>query len=41
VGTPYYPKNVLRSLRVALKRAGLPQIIRFHDLRHTADITLW
>jgi integrase len=36
VGTPYYPKNVLRSLRVALKRAGLPQIVRFHDLRHTA-----
>ena len=36
VGTPLFGKNALRSFRVALKRAGLPQTIRFHDLRHTA-----
>ena len=28
--------NILRHLRPALKRAKLPEHLRFHDLRHTA-----
>jgi integrase len=27
-------RNVLRAFKQALTRAGLPQSIRFHDLRH-------
>ena len=35
VGTPIYPRNMLREFKTQLERAGL-QEIRFHDLRHTA-----
>ena len=35
VGTPIYPRNMLREFKSLLERAGL-QEIRFHDLRHTA-----
>jgi integrase len=34
VGTPLLRRNVNRSFSTALKRAGLPATIRFHDLRH-------
>lgn len=34
VGRPLQPTNVVRALKAALKKAGLPAI-RFHDLRHT------
>ena len=34
IGTPISPRNLVRSFKVLLKRAGLPDI-RFHDLRHS------
>ena len=34
-GTPLMRRNVLRAFKTALVRAGLPQSIRFHDLRHS------
>ena len=34
-GTPYIPRNVLRSFKRTLEKAGLPKTIRIHDLRHT------
>lgn len=33
-GTPISPRNLVRSFKALLKRAGLPDI-RFHDLRHS------
>jgi len=36
LGTPYLHSNVHRSYKRILTRAGLPAIIRFHDLRHAA-----
>lgn len=35
VGTPMIPRNLLRHFKGALKQAGLPDSIRFHDLRHS------
>jgi integrase len=35
VGTPFYPRNVVRHFNNVLKKAGLPSSIRLHDLRHT------
>jgi integrase len=35
-GTPISPRNATRYFKEVLKRAGLPQTIRLHDLRHTA-----
>lgn len=35
VGTPISGRNLLRHFKSVLKRAGLPQTIRFHDLRHS------
>jgi integrase len=34
IGTPLLQRNVIRDFKKALERAGLPQTIRFHDLRH-------
>jgi integrase len=34
LGTPLDQRNVTRSFKAALRRAGLPKTIRFHDLRH-------
>jgi integrase len=41
VGTPINPRNLTgRSFKPLLERAGLPQSVRFHDLRHTAATLL-
>jgi integrase len=34
IGTPLNQRNVIRLFKAALVRAGLPEAIRFHDLRH-------
>ncbi len=34
-GTPFSPRNVVRHFKNTLKKAGLPENIRIHDLRHT------
>jgi len=36
LGTPYLASNVHRSFKRLLTRAGLPESVRFHDLRHAA-----
>jgi integrase len=36
IGTALMPRNVIRSFKAALARAGLPRQIRIHDLRHFA-----
>lgn len=33
-GTPLLARNVIRSFKAALERAGLPSTLRIHDLRH-------
>ncbi|NJN17253.1 MAG: site-specific integrase [Oscillochloris sp.] len=35
VGTPLEPRNLIRHFKGVLKRAGLPESTRFHDLRHS------
>lgn len=35
-GTPLQARNVIRAFKAALERAGLPRMVRVHDLRHTA-----
>ncbi len=41
VGTTINPRNLTgRSFKPLLARAGLPQTVRFHDLRHTAATLL-
>jgi integrase len=35
VGTPVSGRNLLRHFKRILKRVGLPETIRFHDLRHS------
>jgi len=35
IGTPAEPRNVTRSFKALLTRAGLPDETRFHDLRHS------
>ena len=34
-GTPFGPRNIVRHFKRALLKAGLPETIRLHDLRHT------
>jgi integrase len=36
VGTMIMPRNLTRDFKQMLAKAGLPQAIRLHDLRHTA-----
>jgi integrase len=33
-GTPFTARNLIRDFKKVLVKAGLPQVIRFHDLRH-------
>ena len=40
VGTPLLGGNLNRAFKVMLKRAGLPETTRFHDLRHTCATLL-
>ena len=40
VGTPLSHRNVVRSFKALLKRAGLPVDTRFYDLRHTCATLL-
>ena len=40
LGTPIEPRNLIRHFKGVLKRAGLPQTIRFHDLRHSCATLL-
>lgn len=35
VGTPLIGRNLVRHFKDMLARAGLPETIRFHDLRHS------
>ena len=39
-GTPIDPRNALRQFKSLLKKAGLPDSIRFHDLRHSCATLL-
>ncbi len=41
VGTPLGGRNLNRSFKRHLERAGLPQSFRFHDLRHTCATILF
>jgi len=34
-GTPLEPRNLSRHFKSVLKKLGLPETIRFHDLRHS------
>lgn len=34
-GDPIGPRNLVRQFKAILKKAKLPQTVRFHDLRHT------
>jgi integrase len=36
VGTPLSARNLVRHFKMVLKKAGLPEQMHFHDLRHTA-----
>jgi integrase len=40
VGTTMSGRNLYRALKIRLKRAGLPETLRFHDLRHTCATLL-
>ena len=40
VGTPLSHRNVVRSFKALLKRAGLPVGTRLYDLRHTCATLL-
>ena len=39
-GTLIEPRNIVRSFKRLLKRAGLPESTRFHDLRHSCATLL-
>jgi integrase len=39
-GTPIEPRNLIRHFKAVLKKAGLPQTIWFHDLRHSCATLL-
>ena len=41
VGTPIGGRNLNRSFKRHLERAGLPRRFRFHDLRHTCATLLF
>jgi integrase len=35
-GGPLSPRNLYRGFKAGLKRAGVPEAMTFHDLRHCA-----
>lgn len=39
-GTPISPRNLVRTFKALLRRAGLSEEITIHDLRHTAEYWL-
>jgi site-specific recombinase XerD len=39
-GTPLEPGNVVRHFKTVLRKAGLPETTRFHDLRHSCAALL-
>lgn len=39
-GTPRDPRNALRTLKLAVRRAGLPDTVGMHTLRHSAASTM-
>jgi integrase len=39
-GTPLEPGNVVRHFKTVLRKAGLPEATRFHDLRHSCATLL-
>lgn len=39
-GTPIRPRNLVQQFKELLTKAGLPDTIRFHDLRHFTATTL-
>ena len=43
LGEPCDPRNALRALRTAAKRAGLPSSVGLHTLRHCclSDVVRW
>jgi integrase len=40
VGTPIWPRNLIRNFKLILQAAGLPETTRFHDLRHSCATIL-
>jgi integrase len=40
LGTPMWPRNLVRHFKTVLHKAGLPKTIRFHDLRHSCATLL-
>jgi integrase len=40
VGTPMSGRNLYRAFKIRVKRASLPETLRFHDLRHTCATLL-
>jgi integrase len=40
VGTPLSARNLVRHFKLVLPKAGLPETIRFHDLRHSCATLL-
>ena len=39
-GTPLHPDNITHRFKAALRKAGLPETTRFHDLRHSCATLL-
>ena len=40
VGTSMSGRNLYRAFKIRVKRASLPETLRFHDLRHTCATLL-
>jgi integrase len=40
IGSPMSGRNLYRAFKIRIKRASLPQTLRFHDLRHTCATLL-
>ncbi len=40
VGTTMSGRNLYRAFKIRLRRGGVPETLRFHDLRHTCATLL-